>query len=281
MNASEITFGIEIECYVPHGTLCVGGYHHGIQVPGLPQGWNAQHDGSLVTRRRGYSPVEIVSPVLKGIDGLNQVKVVVEYLRSINAIVNDRCGLHVHVGVGNDRELVNKVVALCANHEKALYAATGTKSRERGRYCLPISSAFRQVDMTRPETTRNAADRYRLVNLSNLLAGSKPTVEFRGFAGTLNFGKIVMHIRVAVALVERAARMTRKGQWASQPPVATSPIHRKGVGHTAAVRLSYTLGWIKGRAKQVFGELTADGLPTIRQSMRLLIRLAKQYDTRE
>ena len=41
MNASDLTFGIEIECTIPaQNAPSVGGYHHGIQISDLPNGWN-------------------------------------------------------------------------------------------------------------------------------------------------------------------------------------------------------------------------------------------------
>ena len=48
-KGSEVSFGIEIECYVPVGTrgFEVGAYHNGVQISGTPQGWNGQSDGSL------------------------------------------------------------------------------------------------------------------------------------------------------------------------------------------------------------------------------------------
>ena len=54
MNASELTFGIEIETTVPKTTvrrerMTIGSYHCGEQVPYLPQGWTAERDSSLRT----------------------------------------------------------------------------------------------------------------------------------------------------------------------------------------------------------------------------------------
>ena len=52
-SASEMTFGVEIECYVPYESLtragwAVGAYHAGRPVPGHA-GWKAEADGSLNT----------------------------------------------------------------------------------------------------------------------------------------------------------------------------------------------------------------------------------------
>lgn len=98
MNAAEMTFGIEIECCMPDETdLPFCGYHNGYQVRWLPAGWMAQADMSIVAPV-GFRSVEIVSPVLKGAEGIQQVMTVLEALRGKGAKVNASCGFHVHVG---------------------------------------------------------------------------------------------------------------------------------------------------------------------------------------
>ncbi len=64
----------------------------------FPQGWTAERDGSLHTSRRGYVAVEIVSPILKGRAGIEQIKQMAEVLRQVGAAVNPTCGMHIHVG---------------------------------------------------------------------------------------------------------------------------------------------------------------------------------------
>jgi hypothetical protein len=69
VNVNDLTFGVELEVTLPVGTCPVGGYHAGVQVPALPPGWKAERDGSIQAGP-GYMAAEIVSPVLKGADGL-------------------------------------------------------------------------------------------------------------------------------------------------------------------------------------------------------------------
>lgn len=92
MKSSQLTFGIEIECYISLAHFSqaeVGQYHSGNEIAGFPKGWNAQTDGSI----RPYAPfgfvgVEIVSPVLKGKKGLTEVVAVVDWLNSVGAKVS-------------------------------------------------------------------------------------------------------------------------------------------------------------------------------------------------
>lgn len=279
MNASEMTFGIEIECYVPRGlvldgTIRIGGYHAGAQVNALPMGWNCQHDGSLRGVGCGRVGVEIVSPILKGADGIQQVKLVCKWLQSIGATVRSSCGFHVHVGFDpTNSEGLKQVVSLVANFEKALYASTGTKSREQGHYCRTV-----QGSTVHKNGEYNRAERYHLLNVSNLVRGGKPTVEFRCFAGTINLVKILGHIRQCLGLVEKALSMKKLPKWEAKTPVVTSPIHRGGEGLTALTRFFYTLGWTKGRSDYVFGNVEADGCPGIKACKKVLQKLAKKYD---
>lgn len=138
IHVNDLTFGVELETTLPLGTCPVGGYHQGVQVPQLPPGWKAERDGSIHTGP-GHMAAEIVSPVLKGADGLRQLQAVCAWLNSVGAKVNRSTGFHVHVGFdGSDLDALHRLVSLVANFEKALYAATGTHHREQGHYCRGI-----------------------------------------------------------------------------------------------------------------------------------------------
>lgn len=274
MNANEMTFGIEIECYLPREAIEgmeIGAYHRGVQVQGLPAGWNAQHDGSLLLNcPQGYTGVEIVSPVLKGLDGIEQIRTVCQWLNARGAKVNKSTGLHVHVGIERSPENMKRVVTAAANFEKAIYASTGTKSREQGHYCQPIHNSQRHISGQYARTAR-----YHVLNVMT----NKPTVEFRAFAGTTNFTKIVVYVRLSIGIVERALEVKKLPQWTAKQPVESSPIARGGEGLTALNRLFYWLGWTAGRVNKVYGAVGAEVLP-VKEQKAELVRLAKKYDER-
>lgn len=274
MDANQMTFGIEIETTIPFGTVQIGSYGAGNPVANLPAGWVSKYDGSIHAGR-GREGCEFVSPVLRGADGLRQVIEVCRTLTAMGAKVNRSTGLHVHVGFDRgDADGLKRLVTLTANFEKAIYASTGTKNRERGRYSAPISpigNAERASQL----------DRYRVLNVTNLRHGGKPTVEFRAFAGTLNAEKIIGYVRMCLGIVERSVKAARKTNWTAKAPTATSPIHRKGEGATQLTRLFYQLGWTKGRTQITYGDVVADGLPTIASSKKVLMKLARKYDGQE
>lgn len=269
MNANEITFGIEIECMIPQENCPqVGGYHAGLQISGLPEGWNAQYDGSI-RASRGCRGVEVVSPVLKGTDGIRQIKAVCEWLRQVGAKVNRSTGLHVHVGYAEDIEKRKRIVTVAANFEKAIFASTGTKKRERGAFCRSV-----QQSMAHRSGQLGSVQRYHVLNVKT----NKPTVEFRAFAGTTNFLKIVAYVRLCVGLVERTEELSRLPNWEAKPVVESSPIKRGGEGLTALNRLFYWLGWTAGRTKSVYGAVGVEESPAIKTCKNQLVRLAKKYD---
>jgi len=271
MNASEITFGIEIETTIPAGALPVGSYTHGAPVVALP-GWTAKYDGSIRARgsRQGC---EFVSPVLKGAEGVESMLAAIRYIKSIGAEVNASCGLHVHVGFDKTNVVASvKLATLVANFEKAIFASTGTKSRERGTYCRPMQqygTADRALQSSR-------GNRYHLCNF----ASEHATVEFRAFAATLNESKIIGHVAMCVALVERALTAKRVTNWVAPAVSETSPIRRNGEGQTALTRLFYQLGWIKGRTSHTFGNIAPQGKAAIDVAKRALMKMARKYDAR-
>jgi hypothetical protein len=271
MNAAELTFGVEIETSFPVSeSVIVGGYHNGAQVAWLPAGWNAQADGSIRSDA-GYRGVEFVSPVLKGAEGIRQVLEVLRILREKGAKVNQSTGLHVHVGFDKSNQpAVDKLVNLVANFEKAIYASTGTKSRETGNYCGSIRRHGDAANATR----QARCNRYHVLNL----ATTRPTIEFRAFAGTLSDTKLVGYIQLCLGLVERALKMNHSTKFTAKTPVESSPIARSGEGQTALNRLFYQLGWTKGRTNYEFG--IVDSTISVKAIKAELMRLAQKYDAR-
>jgi hypothetical protein len=270
MNVNEMTFGIEIETTIPAGRLQVGEHGRGAPIAELP-GWKADRDPSI-RAPYGQEPCEFVSPVFKGTEGLRQLLADLAKIREMGAKVNSSCGLHIHVGFDkNNRELAARLATLVANFEKAIYASTGTKNRERGRWCGSVQR-YGQADAAIQASQRN---RYHLANFGT----NKPTVEFRAFSASLNADKIVAYIRMVVGIVERAANMTRTTNWTAKKPVETSPIARDGEGQTAVNRLFYQLGWTKGRQPHVHGNLSGENIPSLLRSKKAIMKMAAKYDS--
>jgi len=294
-RAGEFTFGIEIECFIRRRRgMPLGNYYCPLEIGnGFPEGWKIKSDSSLRTSLRLHKAVEIVSPILKGVDGLEQVKQVTVKLAELDARVNRTCGFHVHVGAKSVAgELaddvagwVSNLINLVGQHETALYASTG--SRHRVKNCNYTKSIKHQY----PESKRNelkkkkwdvlareitGMDRYRTLNVNNMLK-TQMTVEFRAFAGTVSFIKILGHIQTALGLAEKALG-------AAVPFKAPrTNIYRGGDGQKALERIFYLLGWNLGRKDvgklecSAFGWICSlDELKTVKTELR---RLACKFDS--
>lgn len=286
MNANEITFGIEIECLMPVSVLRsegweIGGYHHGRPVPNATN-WNAQSDGSI--RNNGnyeVQGVEVVSGILKGEAGIEEVKAMVARLVASGAKVNESCGFHVHVGVDiQDAASMARLVCLVANFEKALYAITGTRSREQGTYCksVKVNGKYRTVGNTGKVTQGYRSvigDRYHILNLENVASGRAPAVEFRVFSGTLNVTKILAYIQLAVGMVQKAAESKARTSWESKAK-SYSQEGKKTEGVAECNRLLAGLGWVQNQKNTKYGVMVNQ--ETL-EAMRVKLReLAAKYD---
>lgn len=286
-SAANLTFGIEIECYIPEQNLRnagvrIGGYHNGLQVSCLPQGWNAQHDSSI-RAPYGKQGIEIVSPILMGADGIRQVELVLQWLRDMGAGCNDSCGIHVHVG--SDEATARKLVGLVAQYEKALFAISGQKGKARAnnQYCQGIQSngnieaAYKANRNTVAEAGRS---RYQTLNLSNLVSGRRPAVEFRAFAATFRTEVVLGYIRVCLGLTQVAMGLKRSVKF-------TSKIHNPSdSGFKFTQYLLLRLRWGMAESKSVqrtkdgtdFGWTSDVDQQVIKTARKAMLARAKEFD---
>ncbi len=216
-------------------------------------------------------------------------------LKELGAAVNRSCGMHCHLGIhsiaGDDSaaiaDWVGKLLFQVAMHETAIYASSGTHRRENGSYARSIkwqkqaAEAVRKAPKHRkPEAVQEAArgGRYHSLNLTNLFT-PKATVEFRAFAGTVEWTKMLGHIQMCLALAERATETTRM-DWeavASERTYAT-----RGRGLRELNRFFYLTGWTLGRRQVGQPEVEMAGwvadLDDLKRVVRELRQLARKYD---
>jgi|688.fasta_scaffold345014_2 hypothetical protein len=274
-TANTLTFGIEIECYIPNEvaqSIQIGGYHRGVQVESLPRGWNAQRDASIQAPA-GKTAIEIVSPVLVGASGLEQVVEVLTWLKSIGAGCNSSCGIHVHVGA--NKLTAWKVLAITAQHEKALFAACGKNGLKRlnNRFCKSIAEDNRikaDYNSSRSKPSERAlacSDRYQTLNLTNIWGLVREAVEFRSFASTFKVAEVLGYIRLCLGIVDYAvgSKMPFKFESKSVPTTATGEAQMKSL----LGKLSWgkgNWGWVEG------GNVNAEAAKAV------LVKSAKSFD---
>lgn len=246
----DITFGIEIECYMPSGmaanTLAqavstrIGkpvhnqGYNH-ITAPF----WRTVPDGSLGNYTRG---IEVVSPVMRGEDGIAECEKVVRALADLGCSVGKACGLHVHVGTAGAMEqdevgavplrMLKRLALNYALFEGVIDTVMPPSRRANANtYSRSISSASPAAIMRAQDLSAlircvaGASDsaRYRKLNLA---AYKKyKTAEFRHHAGTLDSGKVRFWILTCL----RIAAAARNGKVARDFTNAPAPAPRRRI----------------------------------------------------
>jgi hypothetical protein len=283
MNANEIAFGIEFETTLPSSdTTPIGPYHGGFQVPWLPDGWRAERDSSIRPETMDRKGCEFVSPKLRGIDGLKQVEEAIDAINARGARVNASCGLHVTIEWNGDAAALARLISLVGNHERAIFASTGTRRRERTTYTKQIKQ-YGDKDQAK---NRCEADRYHLLNLTHLARG-KNRIEFRAFAGTLNKTKVLGYLMMCLGLVELALTTRRCADWDYAKKAGTKSCWDRpgaGIGETELNRLFYRLGWTKGWYKgelrnKTYGEIAGEGSQRDWKGIKTkLLDLARKYD---
>jgi hypothetical protein len=283
MHASEIAFGIEFETTLPGtDTTPIGPYHGGYRVPWLPTGWRAERDSSIQTTP-DRKPCEFVSPKLRGAEGVADVERAIEAINQHGAKVNPTCGLHITIEWNGDAAALARLISLVGNHERAIFASTGTRRREQTVYTKRIKQYGDKDHAKR----RCEADRYHLLNLTHLARGHN-RIEFRAFAGTLNKTKVAGYLMMCLGLVELALNSTRCPDWDYAKKEGTKSCWDRpgaGDGETELNRLFYRLGWTKGWYKgelrnKIFGHLaTENTTPDWKAIKTKLLELARKYDT--
>jgi hypothetical protein len=231
------TFGIEIECIMPqsmtHSRLAgLLSQVDGIQASAEMYNhqsrdyWKIVTDGSLGDYSRG---AELVSPILRGEEGFEQVRKVCGILNANNVKVNRRCGFHVHVGA-RDRgvSFFRSLLMLYAHYEPVLDTLVSPSRRASGNtYCRStkvlvdgrrqeIESAVDIDGLTnaysRSGRNDRGGDHGRLVKLNLAAYWRHGTVEFRHHQGTVNAEKAETWIRLCIALVEAAGAGVEPGE---------------------------------------------------------------------
>lgn len=281
IDANEVFFGVEIETYCPNRTpIIVGGYHRPVQVPFLPEGWKCSSDCSIHAPR-GYKGAEIVSPKLKGADGLRQIQTVCEILKARGFHVNQSTGVHVSVDWGiQDKKTTDRLIAAVSFAERGIYATTGTHGRERGGWCRSVHQYGNvnaaNVRINRPEHEY----RYHILNLTNLYNG-QGRVEFRAFTGSLNALKICAWVQLCIGIVQKAKSGDRIAKWTGS--VDANHVQKRfgagNLGQREYIRVQQFLRWQPAldAKKGAYGKI--DGSPySFAACQNELKRLAKKYD---
>ena len=210
-DISMYTFGVEIECVDldPYQleTLCERSgiamqreqYNHRTS-----ETYKIVTDGSL----RGANAYEVVSPVLKGAKGENEIKTVCDNIQQIGANVNATCGLHVHIGAaGLTMKTIKNVYINYYRLENVIDSFMPRSRRgSNNNFCRTLQNIFDyEAKIERCDDCDEIAwvfrgDRYYKINACSY--ARHKTIEFRQHSGTIDSEKILMWATFVRKLVE-------------------------------------------------------------------------------
>lgn len=211
------TFGIELEVYgATRDRILAEMRRLGIQVEGESYNHNTRGHWKIVSDSSisGANGNEIVSPVLTGVDGMEQVKKVCLALNRAGAKVNTSCGFHVHFGA-NDlnmdhfRALFQSYIELEGKIDEMM---PSSRRNNANTYCKSLTSiatsksaALAKIRSARTISEMSSAfsgSRYFKLNIQSFQRHG--TIEFRQHSGTTQFSKVKNWILICARLLEYA-----------------------------------------------------------------------------
>jgi len=191
-------FGVEIEAFgidsqkvareiSAAGVPCFKeGYNHATR-----NHWKVVLDSSI----KGEKSFELVSPILEGENGLEQVRIVCAVLIRLRANVNKSCGMHIHFDAANlDLKNWKNLILNYANLEDVIDSMMPIGRRgDANTYCMTmkIDNLANELDLA--QTIEGVVGIFpnRFRKLNTQAYSRHKTVEFRQHSGTIEAQKIV------------------------------------------------------------------------------------------
>lgn len=210
------TFGIEIEFANPlrisRVQIASKLRAAGLDVQNQSYNHRVQRCWKLITD--STCGLELVSPVLRGSDGIEQIKIAMRVLDGLGMKVNRSCGLHIHLGMDDmDAEAIrDMILSYHSNQELIDYLLA--PSRRSAHYCRKLTrndvSRLNRINSL-SDVGNTGATRYKTVNVHSY--NRYGTIEFRQHQGTLDGNKAACWIELLLGLADAArtnGRITRQ-----------------------------------------------------------------------
>lgn len=190
--------------------------------------WKFTYDSSITPQRKIGRTIaeasdeyktEMVTPICRYED-IVTIQELVRKLRSAGAIVNNKCGIHIHIdaspfNAGTLRNITN----IMASKEDLIYKTLQVDVARERQYCKKVEQNFlEELNRRKPKTLDqvsriwyNGEDgryehyhdtRYHCLNLHSVF--QKGTIEFRLFNSTTHAGKIKAYIQLCLAISAQA-----------------------------------------------------------------------------
>lgn len=195
---------------------------------GQSRKWKFTYDSSITAQQKiGRSIVEasddykteMVTPICHYED-IETIQELVRKLRSAGAIVNNKCGIHIHLDASPfNANTLRNITNIMASKEDLIYKAMQVEVARERQYCKKVEQSFLdELNRKKPRTLEavsriwyNGNDgryehyhdsRYHCLNLHSVF--QKGTIEFRLFNSTTHAGKIKAYIQFCLAISAQA-----------------------------------------------------------------------------
>ena len=234
----ERTFGIELEAISPSdvfGTrnfLRQAGFdvmdgasysHHDSS-----NQWKVVTDASVHAIGRAGHGVEVVSPILRGYEGLIAIRKMCACLKAHGVKVNRTCGLHVNIDA---RQVSVEAIKACmvryAQFERTIDAFQQNDRRgNSNQYCRSVSGVLPYLNSinSKDDFSSQGISRYHKVQCSSSWR-SHGTIEFRHHGGTIDAEKISQWIVFCDAFLSESERLANNNNQ-TPPPAQTMTARR-------------------------------------------------------
>lgn len=213
------TFGVEMEFFLKQGTRmeAVRKVIRAVQNKGVDVVWEnythrtTRHWKLVYDASVAYEGLEIVSPILKGREGLAELKKVTEALDEVGAKINRSCGLHIHHDASDfTLKSFKNIYGMYARFEDTIDSMLApSRRRSNNRMCKSPRTNLEQLKQASSVDDivgQIYRDRYIKLNCQSFRRHG--TIEFRQHQGTTNYEKLEAWIVLTQMMVERSAKAT-------------------------------------------------------------------------
>ncbi len=254
----ERTFGVEIEFQGNREEVARLMNAKGVRAYVEEYNHTTKSHWKLITDSScGY---ELVSPPLKGREGLEQLKKACEALKEAGASVDRRCGLHIHHDINdyNAKQIAN-IFAIYIKLEKTIDTFVPNSRRaNNNRYCRSLfQGTTQQTILDKLKAVNSLEDirriwhtRYVKVNFQSYVKYG--TIEFRQHSGTTEFDKMYNWILLTQQIVNMAATLVQKVYKAENDNLQSMRnVLRLIPAKGATEEVAEMFKWYRKRAKQL------------------------------
>jgi hypothetical protein len=220
VNKNEVTnrkFGIEIEYVgVDRATLADALTQAGITaVQEIYNHTTRRHWKVITDASCGY---EIVSPILQGQSGIDELEKVCEVMNEIGCSVNRHTGVHVHLDAADLTFLDAKHIVKRYHENEAKIDSWFPESRRASNnvYCGSIAHSYRldRLDVQTEDGSVNTIVNYqrgRFTKVNTQSLRTHGTIEFRQHSGSTDFAKIGNWVLFLQHFVEQSIKIKSSG----------------------------------------------------------------------